>query len=173
MSQVQAKVLDEALMTDELPNTFDNCEILLQDDLSILQYLSSGTPEVSLHAVAGQSNPRTLCIIGKIRSTNVQVVVDGGSTYNFIQERLPNSLVFRALLWNLFQYQDAGNTLYSYSSCSKKSRVEFHTPQNHFVCFTYSGCQDCPRSPMGGTLGPIITVYQHLSIQFFWNNQLV
>lgn len=26
---------------------------------------------------------------------------------------------------------------------------------------------------MGGTLGLIITVYQHLSIQFFWNNQLV
>lgn len=92
MLQVQAKVLDEALMTDELPNTFDNCEILLQDDLSILQYLSSGTPEVSLHAVAAQSNPRTLCIIGKIRSTNVQVVVDGGSTYNFIQERLAKFL---------------------------------------------------------------------------------
>ncbi|KAL5844111.1 hypothetical protein ACOSQ4_010069 [Xanthoceras sorbifolium] len=49
-------------------------------------------PEISLHAIAGQPCPRTLRLHGQISGLRVQTLVDGGSTHNFIQERVAKFL---------------------------------------------------------------------------------
>ncbi|KAJ0015173.1 hypothetical protein Pint_21550 [Pistacia integerrima] len=43
-------------------------------------------PTISLHALAGQHCPRTLRMIGVIQGMDVQVLIDGGSTHNFIKK---------------------------------------------------------------------------------------
>ncbi|XP_061375850.1 uncharacterized protein LOC133317958 [Gastrolobium bilobum] len=45
-------------------------------------------PGISLHAMDGQYSSRTLRLRGVINKKTVQVLVDGGSTHNFVQERM-------------------------------------------------------------------------------------
>ncbi|XP_073152641.1 uncharacterized protein [Henckelia pumila] len=48
--------------------------------------------EISLHAMAGQLSPRTLRMQGQVAGMSVQTLIDGGSTHNFIQERIARFL---------------------------------------------------------------------------------
>ena len=50
------------------------------------------TPQISLHAMAGFFLPQTLKFKGAIQKMEVYVLVDRGSTHNFIQSRLVSML---------------------------------------------------------------------------------
>lgn len=50
------------------------------------------TAEISLHAILGKSHPTTMKIQGTLNSTEVLILVDGGSTHNFISDILVNEL---------------------------------------------------------------------------------
>ena len=39
----------------------------------------------SLNALAGQINPRSLCLVGEVSSHSFQVLIDSGNTHNFIK----------------------------------------------------------------------------------------
>lgn len=41
-----------------------------------------------MHALLGHNNPTTLRIMGKKNNKNVTILIDSGSTHNFIQERI-------------------------------------------------------------------------------------
>ncbi|KAJ0084419.1 hypothetical protein Patl1_29967 [Pistacia atlantica] len=43
---------------------------------------------ISLHALRGQRNPSTIRMSGRLQGQQVEVLIDGGSTHNFIQERV-------------------------------------------------------------------------------------
>jgi hypothetical protein len=47
-------------------------------------------PVISLNALTGFSAPQTLKIIGYIKHKKVIILVDSGSTHNFIHRRIPN-----------------------------------------------------------------------------------
>lgn len=44
------------------------------------------TKEISLQALAGTFNPRTLCLKGSVRGRELTILIDSGSTHNFIQD---------------------------------------------------------------------------------------
>ena len=46
------------------------------------------TPSISLHAISGDHVPETMKVSGKIRSVLAMVLLDLGSSYNFISESL-------------------------------------------------------------------------------------
>ncbi|KAJ0561743.1 putative nucleotidyltransferase, Ribonuclease H [Helianthus annuus] len=48
--------------------------------------------EISLHAIFGRPHPTTMKVHGKLNSTEVLILVDGGSTHNFISDVLVNEL---------------------------------------------------------------------------------
>ena len=50
------------------------------------------TPHISLHAMSGILLPQTLKFRGSIGKLDVSVLVDGGSTHNFIQSRVVSIL---------------------------------------------------------------------------------
>lgn len=43
-------------------------------------------PEISFHALVGTNHPQTFCVIGRAGNTTVTVLIDGGSTHNFIDQ---------------------------------------------------------------------------------------
>ena len=45
-------------------------------------------PEVSMHALAEQISPRTIRVKGKIGNHYIQILIDSGSTHNFVQEKI-------------------------------------------------------------------------------------
>ena len=47
-------------------------------------------PEIKLHALTRWTGPRTMCIIARMGPHEVVVLVDSGSTHNFISDRLEN-----------------------------------------------------------------------------------
>ncbi|KAG8658352.1 hypothetical protein MANES_03G138751v8 [Manihot esculenta] len=49
-------------------------------------------PEISLHALTGWSNSQTMRVLVKIGSTEMIVLIDSGSTHNFINGKMAESL---------------------------------------------------------------------------------
>ncbi|KAA8519599.1 hypothetical protein F0562_013956 [Nyssa sinensis] len=43
-------------------------------------------PEISFHAIAGVEHPQTLIVWGRLKNKNLMVLIDGGSTHNFIDQ---------------------------------------------------------------------------------------
>ncbi|KAA8546750.1 hypothetical protein F0562_003179 [Nyssa sinensis] len=43
-------------------------------------------PEISFHAIAGAEHPQTLRVLGKWKNKSLMVLIDGGSTHNFIDQ---------------------------------------------------------------------------------------
>lgn len=49
-------------------------------------------PEISFHPITGTNHPQTLCVDGKIKNKLITVLIDGGSTHNFIDEAIVSKL---------------------------------------------------------------------------------
>ena len=45
-------------------------------------------PKISFHAITGTAHPQTLRVMGRLRSKEVMVLIDGGSTHNFIDQSI-------------------------------------------------------------------------------------
>ncbi|XP_061373831.1 uncharacterized protein LOC133316132 [Gastrolobium bilobum] len=86
---------DQQLLEDTAPSPETVTEeIVIADTL---------TPEISLHAMAGQHSTSTLRVKGRIGNASVQILVDGGSTHNFIQDRLVKFLGLETVPTQKFQ----------------------------------------------------------------------
>ncbi|KAF2299218.1 hypothetical protein GH714_030990 [Hevea brasiliensis] len=57
-----------------------------QNDLGVLQ------PEISLHALSGWTTQKTMRVWAKIDHHEVVILIDSGSTHNFISDRMANVL---------------------------------------------------------------------------------
>ena len=62
------------------------------DNLAPLDHEPNSFPQISLNALAGMLAPENFCIYGSIHHHSVVILVDGGSTYNFIQSRMAKFL---------------------------------------------------------------------------------
>jgi len=60
-------------------------------------------PEISFHAMARTNHPQTLRMTGKIRNKEVTVLIDGGSTHNFINWLIVNKLMLPIVCDRSFQ----------------------------------------------------------------------
>nr|TKS05812.1 hypothetical protein D5086_0000129320 [Populus alba] len=47
---------------------------------------SEDMPEISFHAIASAEHPQTLRVLGNLRNKSVTVLINGGSTHNFIDQ---------------------------------------------------------------------------------------
>ena len=125
-------------------------------------------PQISLNVMEGTPAPQTFHLLGSLRNHQVVILVDGGSTHNFIQMRMAkffalsfvSTLVVCVMVGN-------GNTL----DCDTQSLQVSISIQNH--CFTL----DLFHLPICGAnivlgvqwlklLGPVTTDYQSLTMTF-------
>jgi hypothetical protein len=68
---------------EQEPSQYENVEAILSEDL---------TPTISCNALAGTNTPQTLKIEGYIKNKKVIVLIDYGSTHNFIHYKLAKDL---------------------------------------------------------------------------------
>lgn len=47
--------------------------------------MDSSQVQISFHALSGHLAPETLHLMGRISNQNVVILIDGGSTHNFVQ----------------------------------------------------------------------------------------
>jgi hypothetical protein len=125
--------------------------------------------QLSLHAMSGFPAPNTFRILGTIAKKQLTILVDSGSTQNFIQDRVarylglpvtPASQPFKVMVGN-------GNTLDCTSQCVN---VTFIIQGNKFVADFFllplGGAEVVLGVPWLVCLGPILTDYTKLQMQF-------
>ena len=49
-------------------------------------------PEISFHAISGTNHPQTIRVIGKLKNQDITVLIDGGSTHNFLNQSMVSRL---------------------------------------------------------------------------------
>ncbi|KAK1412796.1 hypothetical protein QVD17_34309 [Tagetes erecta] len=67
--------------------------------------IQQGSAEISLNAILGNSKPTTMKVYGMLNSTEILILIDGGSTHNFISDILVNELKLSTQLVSPFGVQ--------------------------------------------------------------------
>lgn len=131
--------------------------------------------QISLHALMGHSIPQTLRVLGHIAKNPVAVLIDGGSTNNFIQDRVAKQLGLALEPAHSFQVLVGnGEELQCSSICPN-------------VCLrlgSHDFCVDLFVVPLCGaeivlgvqwlrSLGPVLTNYDTLTMSFLQNGQII
>ncbi|VFQ63349.1 unnamed protein product [Cuscuta campestris] len=129
----------------------------------------------SIHTMSGVPNPRSLRLAGSINGSAIQVLIDGGSTHNFIHpthaERLCLVLHPVTPFW---VYVGNGDSL----------RCSYYCPKSPLVLQGHTFDVDLYLLPVHGPdvvlgvqwlqgLGKVSHDYSAMTMEFNWNNTLV
>ncbi|XP_075515833.1 uncharacterized protein LOC142550640 [Primulina tabacum] len=132
-------------------------------------------PEISLHALVGQPCPRALRLTAFIKKVQVQTLIDGGSTHNFIQERLARFLKLPIILSPHFSVMIGnGQSMTCQGHCPKVT-IELDTVS--FVIDLYviqvQGAEIVLGVQWLQGLGKFAMDYSQLYMEFMYNGRLV
>ncbi|GAV84453.1 hypothetical protein CFOL_v3_27897, partial [Cephalotus follicularis] len=76
------------LLLDRVTDEYDADIDSTPDEHLDIDQLVEALPTIRLHALIGKMSPKTVRLTGTINGNYVQVLIDGESTHNFIQEQL-------------------------------------------------------------------------------------
>jgi hypothetical protein len=62
------------------------------------QYFLDEKPEISINAITGTPNPKTMRVMGVLRNQQVVILIDSGSTHNFVDAQLAEMLGLEVLV---------------------------------------------------------------------------
>ena len=68
------------------------CDEVTEEQPAGQNHEGSRGPEITLHALMGWTVPKTIRIAARIGAYDVVVLINSGSTHNFINERMANLL---------------------------------------------------------------------------------
>lgn len=127
--------------------------------------------QISLHALSGQGAPETLRLTGLIQDHRVQILIDGESTHNFLQQELVSSLqlsprdtsTLRVTVGN-------GEELQCNQVCTNISvKIQKHDFQVDFHVLPIRGADVVLGVQWLKSLGPVLTDYTALTMKFIYN----
>eukprot|EP00253_Pinus_taeda_P035434 PITA_35434 len=132
----------------------------------------SDEPVISLHALAGISSPQTLKIRGVIKHRPVVVLIDSGSTHNFIHQKVAETVDCFVRAVSNFQVQIAdGGTMKCEGRCENvKLQMGDYQLKTHMFSIHMGGCDIVLGADWLRTLGPITMDFQELYMSFKQNN---
>ena len=147
-----------------------------QQPLSLSEIVPDPPPaQLSLNALSGQVVPETLRMQGYIRGLPVSILIDGGSTHNFVHHRVVMTLGLTPTMMSPLRVI-VGNAdeLQCQQTCPN---VEV-TIQQHAFVIDFHVLPICGADLVLGvqwlkTLGPVLTDYTTLMMKFIAAGQLV
>jgi hypothetical protein len=131
------------------------------------------TPEITLHALIGWTMPKTMRVFAKIGSHHVIVLIDSGSTHNFISERMANLLRLPVVPTNTFSIRVANEESLGCKGRFEEVQIDLH--DTHFSLTFYS----LPRTRLDVVmgiqwlelLGSMVCDWKRLTMEFIWEGQ--
>eukprot|EP00253_Pinus_taeda_P031748 PITA_31748 len=132
----------------------------------------SDEPVISLHALVGISSPQTLKIRGFIKHRLVVVLIDSGSTHNFIHQKIAETVHCFVRAVSNFQVQIVdGGTMKCEGHCENfKLQKGDYQLKTHMFAIHMGGCDIVLDANWLRTLGPITMDFQDLYMSFKQNN---
>jgi hypothetical protein len=125
-------------------------------------------PEISLNAITGTPSPKTMRIVGVIRFHRVIVLIDSGSTHNFVDSKLAASLGLQPQPQDGITVQIANGQ--EVASPGRSREVEVRLQGVNFRADLFilplAGCDAVLGIQWLRTLGPILWDFSALTMQF-------
>jgi hypothetical protein len=123
---------------------------------------------ISLHAIIGSPNPKTMRVVVKLSGHNFVVLINTGSTYNFIHLRVARRVGMKVLKHKPIRVNIAdGSKLWSEGSCSN---IKLMIQGDQFVTRAYvihlRGCDMVLGIQWLKSLGPIPWEFSALKMEF-------
>jgi hypothetical protein len=125
-------------------------------------------PVISLNALTGFSAPQTLKLIGYIKHRKVIILVDSGSTHNFIHHRIAQETHFYIHVVNNFQIMIANGGSMKCGGCCENVHLQigdYHL-KSHMFSIEMGGCDIVLGAHWLRTLVPILMDFKYLTMQF-------
>nr|GMC93870.1 Transposon Ty3-I Gag-Pol polyprotein [Ipomoea batatas] len=131
-------------------------------------------PKISLHALEGTIGPRTFRLTASVKRREFTVLIDTGSSHNYIQPRLAhylhlavdNTIRFLVAVGNGERIQSEGTcTTVPFTMQGAVFKVDFHVLE-------FSGSDSILGVHWLESLGRIITYHKHLTMEFDYNGQI-
>lgn len=124
--------------------------------------------EISLHALAGTFNPRTIRLTGAVQGQQLSVLIDSGSTHNFIQDIVAHRLGLELHpLPEFHVYIGSGEYLICRGLCEQVTIcVQEATIKQNLYVLTMEGANIVLGIQWLETLGVVKTNYKELTMEF-------
>jgi hypothetical protein len=125
-------------------------------------------PIISLNAVTGFSTPQTLKLIGYIKHRKVIILVDSGSTHNFIHHRIAQETHCYIHVVNNFQIMISnGGSMKCGGRCENVClQIGDYHLKSHMFAIDMAGCDIVLGANWLRTLGSILMDFKALTMQF-------
>eukprot|EP00253_Pinus_taeda_P029380 PITA_29380 len=132
----------------------------------------SDEPIILLHALAGISSPQTLKIRGFIKHRPIVVLIDSGSTHNFIHQKVAEVVHCFVRAVSNFQVQiaDGGTMKCEGHYENVKLQMGDYQLKTHMFAIHMGGCDIVLGADWLRTLGPITMDFQELYMSFKQKN---
>jgi len=136
---------------------------------------ATGSAQLSLTALFGHFNPKMFRVIGRILTNLIRVLVDSGSSHNFLQSTQAYELGLPASPTKpLSVTVGNGHALTCSQVCTK---VPLLIQEQPFLVDFYLIDLCWPEAILGvqwlQSLGPVLTDYEQLTMQFTWDGKMV
>ncbi|XP_017408768.2 uncharacterized protein LOC108321508 [Vigna angularis] len=130
--------------------------------------------QLSLNALSGHFNSKMFCVTGQILEHSVCILIDSGSSHNFLQSKRAHELGLP------FQPTKPLSVMVGNGHALTCSQVCTQVPlliQNQAFMVDFHLIDLCgPEAVLGvqwlQSLGPVLTDYEHLTMQFTWSGQM-
>jgi hypothetical protein len=126
-------------------------------------------PVISLNAVIGFSTPQTLKLIGYIKHQKVIILVDSGSTHNFIHRHIAQETHCYIHDVNNFQIMiPNGGSMKCGGRCENvRLQIGDYHLKSHKFAIDMGGCDIVLGVDWLRTLGPILMDFKEFTMQFY------
>jgi hypothetical protein len=147
-------------------------EELEELDAATLKEVVEEEPEISLNAITGTPSPKTMRIVGWVKGQQVIVLIDSGSTHNFLDENFAAVLGVKPKGQEAIKVKIAnGHEVHSPSKCRelalKMQGTEFLV---ELYILPLAGCDVVLGIHWLRMLGPILWDFVTLSMEFEYAN---
>lgn len=124
--------------------------------------------EISFHAIVGTNHPQIIRVLGKLKNKNMTVLIDGGSTHNFIDRTIVSKYRLLMIRDKNFQVMVANQEkIECVGQCQALTIIiQGYSITTDYYVLSVAACQLVLGVQWLETLGPIETDYKQLTMTF-------
>ncbi|GAV69021.1 RVP_2 domain-containing protein [Cephalotus follicularis] len=158
---------------DEMENSlvYDQQDIPELSDTQ--EYPDTTEPEINMNALSGQLSANSLRLTGKHHNHSVHVLVDTGSTHNFIRPDTTTSLKLPISPCSPFKVKIGnGESLWGNSKCiGVQLQIQGHPFIIDLFILDIYGAEIVLGTQWLPLLGPIVSDYKQMTMSFNWKDK--
>jgi hypothetical protein len=157
----------------ELPSDDSGEEVFydstkVADPVSEFDVVECKEPEISLHAIFGPSDSKSMRLLGLLHNHQVSILIDSRSTHNFLDPSILSKLQLTVTSTPLLWVKIADSTsIQSYGKTDMVSlKVQGHSISASFYVICLGGCDIVPGVEWLCTLNPILWDFNLMTMHY-------